>query len=411
MDIRNLGEFADIKAVWEQHPEGGREGDFLFIGGVKYRWNKYERIWENAATITETPARDTKTFDEDVVMSNNLTVAGVLRAKGVKQPNCGLFRDLASLKAAHPEPEVGMWAAVGNTTPAPIYRCDTKGVWIATGSTGGIDAAEVQEIKEIKDGLKEEEKARKKGDEDTNTLLAQEIQARKKGDEDNKELIDGIEQKIASPDGIAPLNEFSKVPEANIPTNTYEVRSFHGFQEAESPLPNSTISPVEVYFDRTQKRFYPKRDGKFFMNWDKGDLYQDREDVHPFFDKIYINVVENIPYRWNGSRLVSLSAAGKDGRLHRIEHGTSNTNFSLAPNVMHIWSVVPELRLTLSENPDPEFIAEYCFQFTSPADRGTAFLKPTELRWADDYAPPILPNKTYQGYIMENIILMVEVSV
>ena len=106
-----------------------------------------------------------------------------------------------------------------------------------------------------------------------------------------------------------------------------------------------------------------------------------------------------------------MSAAGKDGRLHRIEHGTSNTNFSLAPNVMHIWSVVPELRLTLAENPDPEFIAEYCFQFTSPADRGTVFLKPTEVKWANDYAPPILPGKTYQGSIMENVIIMVEVSV
>ena len=54
---------------------------YLNIQGVKYRWNKYLAMWENAEVVTETPARETVTFDEDVNMQNNLTVAGVLRAK------------------------------------------------------------------------------------------------------------------------------------------------------------------------------------------------------------------------------------------------------------------------------------------------------------------------------------------
>ena len=57
-DLRNLGVFATVDALWAAHPEGGQEGDYAFIGtsqeaGTKYRWNKYERSWENAATVTE----------------------------------------------------------------------------------------------------------------------------------------------------------------------------------------------------------------------------------------------------------------------------------------------------------------------------------------------------------------------
>ena len=33
-DINNLGSFSSIDAVWAKYPEGGKEGDFLTIGGV-----------------------------------------------------------------------------------------------------------------------------------------------------------------------------------------------------------------------------------------------------------------------------------------------------------------------------------------------------------------------------------------
>jgi hypothetical protein len=80
-DTNFRGNYDSIEAVWEAIPYGGVEGDYLNIQGVKYRWNKYLAMWENAEVVTETPARETVTFDEDVNMQNNLTVAGVLRAK------------------------------------------------------------------------------------------------------------------------------------------------------------------------------------------------------------------------------------------------------------------------------------------------------------------------------------------
>ena len=62
-DINNLGSFSSIDAVWAKYPEGGKEGDFLTIGGVKHRWNKYDQIWENANTVTSSTARKLETVE------------------------------------------------------------------------------------------------------------------------------------------------------------------------------------------------------------------------------------------------------------------------------------------------------------------------------------------------------------
>lgn len=168
MDIRNLGNFASIQAVWATYPQGGVEGDYLFIpnqSGTKYRWNKYIQNWENAAVVTETTTRESTTFSDlnvqndvlvggkmdvngEMLVENHaeiqggLKVGGTLRAGHVKQPNVGLFATLQALQAAYPNPEVGMWATVGDSVPGAVYRCDTAGTWTATGGTGGVDELE-----------------------------------------------------------------------------------------------------------------------------------------------------------------------------------------------------------------------------------------------------------------------------
>lgn len=152
IDINNLGTFASVDALWAAHPEGGHEGDYATVDGVKYQWNKYDRIWENASTTTQSTARQTQTFGGDVVINNNLTVGnrlkvnGLIQAKGIKQPNRGLFLTIAELRAAYPSPEIGDWATVGNTVPAEVWVCQTPGIWTDTGQTGGIDAMDFSAI-------------------------------------------------------------------------------------------------------------------------------------------------------------------------------------------------------------------------------------------------------------------------
>ena len=122
IDKTNLGTFESIEALWSAHPDGGHEGDYCYINGIKYRWNKYDRMWENAGTYTATPGRETKTFDGDVNIQNNLTVAGTLRAKRIKQPCLGYFTSGEALMSHWPDPVVGMWAVVGTESPLVIYR-------------------------------------------------------------------------------------------------------------------------------------------------------------------------------------------------------------------------------------------------------------------------------------------------
>ena len=82
LDKENVGIYDDIIDVLMRFPNGGNEGDYLFIGGIKYRWNKYTKVWVG---VEECPSagRTLTNFDGDVTIENNLTVGGILRAKGI----------------------------------------------------------------------------------------------------------------------------------------------------------------------------------------------------------------------------------------------------------------------------------------------------------------------------------------
>ena len=138
-EYNNLGNFKSIEEVWERYPNGGVEGDMLYIAGVQYVWNKFDLIWENSDTHTESTDKETINLYEDYVFNGRVRVLGTIDAD-VRQPNCGLYSSISELKKYHPNPIVGQWACIGNTLPAPIYRCDTPGVWTATGETGGLQS-------------------------------------------------------------------------------------------------------------------------------------------------------------------------------------------------------------------------------------------------------------------------------
>lgn len=154
MDIRNLGDFESIEAVWVRYPEGGIEGDYLFVGDVKYRWNKYALLWENALTVTETPARREHTFDGDVTVEHNLTVVGEIRAKRLsfEERLLGLYTSSADLISAHPTASVGAYAYVGSDFPVAVWSYDKTG-W---SDTGGKYSGESVDIREYAEGVVDE---------------------------------------------------------------------------------------------------------------------------------------------------------------------------------------------------------------------------------------------------------------
>lgn len=157
VDINNLGNFESIEDVWAAYPEGGEEGDYLHIGGTLYRWDKWNLSWVSTGVVVETTTKRLQKFEGEVdineelhvggdaTFNGNVHIKGTTYATRVKQPNMGLFASLQSLQNAYPKPTIGMWAAVGNSIPAPIYRCEKEGEWKATGEIGGIDPVELDD--------------------------------------------------------------------------------------------------------------------------------------------------------------------------------------------------------------------------------------------------------------------------
>ena len=100
---------------------------------------------------------------------------------------------------------------------------------------------------------------------------------------------------------------------------------------------------------------------------------------------------------------------GDTGWLSLVNHGTADTTFALTPNAMHVWGEVSQLSLTLG-TPIPNVVNEYAFEFQSPSTPTNLSL-PATLKWCNDYVPSIRAGKKYQASIVNNMIIMVEVSV
>ena len=88
-ETNNLGSFKNILEVYNKYPDGGQEGDYLFIDGIEYIWNKWERQWQSKGDVTPVGGRTTNTFDGNLAVENDLYVGGILRVKGFAFDNGG----------------------------------------------------------------------------------------------------------------------------------------------------------------------------------------------------------------------------------------------------------------------------------------------------------------------------------
>ena len=97
---------------------------------------------------------------------------------------------------------------------------------------------------------------------------------------------------------------------------------------------------------------------------------------------------------------------GRDGRIALVNHGTADTTFALTPNKMHVWGEVERLNLSLAPNTEPNILAEYDFQFTTPANKATEF-QLHDVQWVDEVVPTILKGKTYQGSVVNGVAILI----
>ena len=93
------------------------------------------------------------------------------------------------------------------------------------------------------------------------------------------------------------------------------------------------------------------------------------------------------------------SLNNKQNKIMVSDHGTSNTTFTLTPNILHIWGTVTALNLTLGTASDTTIVNYYMFQFTSGTTATTLTL-PASVKWNSELI--IEANKTYQVIILNN---------
>lgn len=115
-----------------------------------------------------------------------------------------------------------------------------------------------------------------------------------------------------------------------------------------------------------------------------------------------INAInENVSSGGDGS-------SSESGAYSEVNHGTSDTTFTLTPNTFHVWEEVSALTLTLGSE-TASVANEFLFQFTSGATP-TSLTLPDNIKWANDSAPTIAENKIYQISILNKIACVMEVS-
>lgn len=85
----------------------------------------------------------------------------------------------------------------------------------------------------------------------------------------------------------------------------------------------------------------------------------------------------------------------------QVNHGTSNTTFTLTSNTFHVWDKVANLTLTLGLE-TKGVVNEYIFQFTS-GTTATSLTLPNNIKWANGETPVFETNTTYQVSIVNNL--------
>lgn len=129
--------------------------------------------------------------------------------------------------------------------------------------------------------------------------------------------------------------------------------------------------------------------------------------------KININAIpDSIPRSENfktingqsilGSGNITISGDGSSGGSSaylEVNHGTSDTTFTLTPNTFHVWDEVANLTLTLGL--ETSGVAnEFLFQFNSGSEATTLTMS-DDIKWTEELI--IEPNRIYQVSILKGL--------
>lgn len=100
---------------------------------------------------------------------------------------------------------------------------------------------------------------------------------------------------------------------------------------------------------------------------------------------------------------------GKDGRFKRVVHESTDTTCTLTPNTRHVWGEVERLDLSLEEDNTSDYVNEYSFAFRCKSNKPTTLSVPASLTWAEGKVVTTKAGKRYEGSIIDNVIVLIEV--
>ena len=259
--------------------------------------------------------------------------------------------------------------------------------------------------------------------EEKNEIIQGVIEAIKSQSQDISELpsSNNIEEvktlPILSKDGVLKsisMDAFKQALMDIIPSSennsTPAILPFEDFVENVSPTAYSAASE-DIVFDTRNNVFLCKTGSDYCPSWAGMEEYgtPTSEGVTPKEKVIYFHATKHEIYTWYEGVFTQLSggeAGGVDTRVKLVNHGTADTTFALTPNTMHVWGEVETLSLSLAPNTEPNILAEYDFQFTTPANKATEF-QLQGVQWVDEVVPTILKGKTYQGSVVNGVAILI----
>lgn len=107
------------------------------------------------------------------------------------------------------------------------------------------------------------------------------------------------------------------------------------------------------------------------------------------------DAINNINQSGNGGE----GTSSNSNAYQLVNHGTSDTIFTLTPNIFHVWDNVDVLTLTLGDE-IAGIVNEYFFQFTSGSEPTTLIL-PDSIKFNSDFT--VEENNIYQISILNGL--------
>ena len=143
---------------------------------------------------------------------------------------------------------------------------------------------------------------------------------------------------------------------------------------------------------------------------DLGTVITAHQDISGKQDKLVsgtnIKTINGTSILGSGDITISGGSSSGSGAYAEVNHGTSDTAFTLTPNTFHVWGEVSELTLTLGDE-TAGVANEFLFQFTS-GSTPTSLTLPDDIKWANDSAPTIAENKIYQISVLKGLASCLE---